>query len=627
MTQKPPRKETAVTQPASGHRPLCRLFGALSSTRLARFFTERESRVSTRASLRRSESRRLRTVRALTVRRQNPLFRPLDLLRHTLFMTEFRAFAALLLPLGLSATFRCLILPLLTDDFPLLLPDGIAGLLALLLSLFLLPFRAPMCRTVTSEGFLSRLFFDSLSLPRPYPTEAHGIPAWLLLFPGLGLGVAAAFVSPLALFGGFLALVFLILSLASPEFSLILSVVIVPFLPLLPHTTLLVLLAVCPGALAYLFKLLFAKRELIFRPLDLFVLLFSLCFLVFALRAEPAGGLLLDGFLAALLAIVGYILAANLLTAGRTLHLFTDALLVLATLLSLLGIYRSLTALIAPAWRTSRTALLFGEAIDTLLGEPHSLAALLLLVLPLAFARAEAKKLSPWRAAPSLLLPLAALALTLEATALLALGAALILLSLLKAHRPVRFYPALCLLGALVLFLLPSAAHTAIVNTLALLGEAPAAGAAALFSAWHEALSLLLAHPLGLRPEAVGQAAALPLGIALYFGIPGLILFLLLTVYLWRTALASRTLAAANRHRPFAHAASASLLGLLLFGFTAPVLEHRSTLYLFFLMLGVLAASVRGAHTEELGTRRGKAGKVADTATAEVRLRRTRGRG
>ncbi len=613
-----------MTKTTQGRHPARHFFAALSSSAPVRFFLERESRVRTHAALRRSESIRLQTARALLVRKRSPFFRPIDLLRHALFMTELRAFSALLLPLGLSAVFRCLIFPLLTDDFPLLPMDGIAGAVALLLSFFLLPFREPMCRTVTNDGFLSRLFFNSLSLPRPYPTGAHGIPAWLLLLPGLGLGAASLFLSPLLLLVAFFGLVFLILSLASPEFSLILSGILIPFLPLLPQSDILLLLAVCPGVLSYLFKLLFSKREFQFRPLDLFVLLFSLCFLLFALRAEPGNGLLRTGATLSLLSLAAYFLAANLLTARRTLHLFTGAILTVATVLSILGIYRSLTQLIAPSWLTHPTAVLADGAINTVLGEGYSLAAILLLTLPLIFVRARAGKLARWRAIPPILLFLTATVLTWQTAALLSLCGALLFFALLRSHSSVRFFPLLAFFTAFTLFLLPEAAHTALTEALGLFGEATAEGAEALFAAWRRTRDGLFAHPLGLPPEEIGEVHALPLGIALRFGLPGILLFSCLVLYAMRTALASHTLAEENPFRLSALAASASVFGLLLFGFTAPVLEHGSTLYLFFLLLGILAASVRGARIEALAILSGKAGKEASTATAEVRLHRSR---
>ncbi len=612
-----------MTKSTSGRRPMRRFFAVLSSSAPARFFLERESRVRTRAALRRSESIRLQTERALLIRKRSPLFRPIDSLRHALFMTELRVFSALLLPLGLSAVFRCLIFPLLTDDFPLLPMDGIAGAVALLLSLFLLPLREPMCRTVTNDGFLSRLFFDSLSLPRPYPTAARGISAWLLLLPGLGLLAASVFVSPLLLLSAFFGLVFLILSLASPEFSLILSGVLIPFLPLLPQSDLLLLLAVCPGILSYLFKLLFSKREFRFRPLDLFVLLFSLCFLFFSLGAKPGSGILRAGAILSLLSLVAYFLAANLLTAKRTLHLFTDAILLVTAVLSLLGIYRSLTRLIAPSWLTHPTAVLVDRAIDTLLGEEYSLAAILLLTLPLLFVRAKVKRLSRWRALPPILLFLAAMVLTWQAAALLSLGGALLFFALLRSRSSAGLFPLITLVAAFALFLLPQASHAALTEALGLFGEAAAEGAEALFAAWRQARDGLLSHPFGLAPEEVGRVYALPLEIALRFGLPGILLFTCLILYAMRTALASQTLAKENPFRLPALAASSAVFGLLLFGFTAPVLEHRSTLYLFFLLLGILAASVRGAHTEALAIHRGKAGKEAGTASAEVRLHRS----
>ena len=68
----------------------------------------------------RAERARRRTARLLGLWQASRLYRAVTLLRELLSATELRHFSLLLAPPGLTALFRCLILPLLTDDFPMM---------------------------------------------------------------------------------------------------------------------------------------------------------------------------------------------------------------------------------------------------------------------------------------------------------------------------------------------------------------------------------------------------------------------------------------------------------------------------------------------------------------------------
>ena len=101
--------------------------------------------------------------------------------------------------MALCACARCLILPLLAEEYPFLPADGAAGAFLLLLSLLLSTYKAPLYRAVTDDRLLSHLLFSTLALPRPYITMTRGIHGFLLFFLGIGLAVLSVYVSPLLL--------------------------------------------------------------------------------------------------------------------------------------------------------------------------------------------------------------------------------------------------------------------------------------------------------------------------------------------------------------------------------------------------------------------------------------------
>ena len=296
-------------------------------------------------ALLRRESIRLRTAKVVGIWQSSPLYRFCRAIRETVTMTDLRAISLLFAPAGLAAFGRCLILPLLTDDFPLLVPDGIAGILLTFLSLLLSTYHAPLHRALTEDAFLSRLFFDTLALPRPYPSAHRGIPFWLLLLPGLGLGALTVFVSPLRLTVTLAVVLIVSLALVSPEFGLVLLGIFYPLAALLPRPLVPILTVIGLSLLSYLLKLLLGKRRFTLAPTDLLLLLFALLLLLSGVFSTVGiqGGTV-AGLAAALLLIGGYFLAANLLATRRILLLFARGLVFGGALLAVCGIFcRSVT--------------------------------------------------------------------------------------------------------------------------------------------------------------------------------------------------------------------------------------------------------------------------------------------
>ena len=317
--------------------------------------------------LRRTERARLRTARTLRLWQASPLCHLLRALRETLAMTDLRVLSLLIAPMGLASLFRCLILPLLTDDFPLLVADGIAGVFLSVLSLLLITYRAPMARALQEDGLLSRFFFDTLALPRPHPSDRSGLSARLAFPIGIGLAVLSVYLSPLLLTGILAALIFLFLTLISPEFGIALIGIVFPLAPLLPFPSFLLPIAVILTLLSYFLKLMVGKRRFAFDATDLLVLLFALAMLLSGLfsRAGIAEGGKAAG-IATVLTVGGYLLAANLLVTRRMLLLFSRGILFTAALLALVGIFRTVLALTSPVWMTHEAVLFVTTRFDAI---------------------------------------------------------------------------------------------------------------------------------------------------------------------------------------------------------------------------------------------------------------------
>ena len=590
---------------------------------------------SLRERITRTEAARLRTARILRLWQRSPLHRLYNAFLGAVSMTELRAFSLLLLPPGITALFRCLLLPLLTDDFPLLPAEGVSGILLTLLALLLATYRAPLHRALNNDSFLSGLLFDTLALPRPYPTHHRSISGWILLTLGLGLGALAVFVSPLAIAGGLAATLYVFLSFASPEFSLILLGILFPFLSLFENAVLLLCLLAGLAILSYLLKLPIGRRRFTFEPIDLLMLLLSLLLLGSGLFSYAGTE---NGLLTALVAVIllggGYFLAANLLTTRRTVLLFSRGVLFSAAVIAAAGIFYRILELAGSDFPSPEVSAFFRRSFLAIVETPGSLSAYLLLAFPLLLSVMMETRRARWRYLPSLLLILSALALSLLPSVYLVFSLSLVFFVLmLRARRAALLLSLLALLPNL-LVLLPEAAGAAIADALSFLGlREPLLS---LFASWRAAGALILDHPFGIglgHPPGVlslllageGNAASLYLHIALETGLPTLLLFLLLV----GTAAAGAHTTAAhgkeNRFRILAVGVFSGLFALLLFGTGNYLFSNRSMLLLFSLMLGLLTALRRIAAEEERMRLESMPPEVGQAAT-EVRITARRGR-
>ena len=590
---------------------------------------------SLRERITRAEAARLRTARILRLWHNSALHRLYTAFLGSVSMTELRAFSLLLLPPGITALFRCLLLPLLTDDFPLLPAEGVAGILLSLLALLFATYRAPLYRALNHDSFLSGLLFDTLALPRPYPTHHRSISGWILLALGLGLGAAAVFFSPLAITGILAAVLFVFLSLASPEFSLILLGILFPFFSLFENAILMICLLSGLAILSYLLKLPIGKRRFTFEPVDLLVLLLSLLLFgsgLFSYAGTASG--LPTALVAVILLSGGYFLAANLLATRRTVLLFSRGVLFSAALIAAAGIFFRLLALTGSAFPSPEVVAFFNRSFLAIVETPESLAAYLLLSFPLLLSVMMETRRARWRYLPSLLLVLSALALSLLPSVYLVLLLSLIFFVLmLRARRAALPLAVIALLPCLLLFL-PEAVTVGIADAFAFLGlREPLLS---LFASWRAAGDLILAHPFGIglgHPPGVlslllsgeGDAASLYLQIALETGIPTLVLFLLLIGVSAAGAVSTAAHGRENRFRILAVGVSSGLFALLLFGTGSYLFSNRSMLLLFSLMLGLLTALRRIAAEEERIRLESMPPEIGQAAT-EVRITARRGR-
>ena len=582
----------------------------------------------------RSERARLRTARVLALWQDSPLRRLTELIRGTFFMTTARAISILFLPLALATTFRCLLMPMLTDDFPLLLGDGIAGTVLLFLSLLFITEGAPMHEALKEHRLLSYLFFDTLALPRPYQMPMRGLPGWLLLIPGGALGTLSIFVSPLILILAIAGTALCILALSSPDFSLLLVGILLPITPLFPEPTIILAAALTVTALAYAIKLLLGKRLFRFEATDLFILLFAVAILLAGIFSSATGGFA-TAIPLVILVLLGYFLTANLLSTRRTVMLLARGMLFVATILSALGIFRGIIALLDPEIAGHAVIATICGIVDRIFATPGALATYLLLLFPILFSVLSDTERLRWRYIPALLLLPGALGLTLRPAAYLVLVLTLLLFALFNSRVRPRGIFLLFGIAPCFLFLLPEAGAIRLSDIFAFLGiegEVLAVltsiriGAAAFLGGLWRPFGIGTGHADSVIDDLLAQygqgaagAGSLYLTMGIQLGAVGLLAFLLLLTFAIRDSQRTLRVSVENAYRSPAIGVTCGILGALLFAPYENIFSNHLVLLLFFMLLGLLTAIRRAALYEDVALL--QAAKKHTRAGGEVSLR------
>ena len=538
---------------------------------------------------RRQERARLRIARATSLWQSTRLHGALRRIRDAVFMTRLRAAALLIAPLGLLSTFRCLLLPLLTDDFPLLPLDGAAGVLLSLLSLLFSTYSTPLYLAVTEDRLLSHLLFTTLSLPRPYITMARGLRAVYPFLIGLLLAALSLVVSPFFLTLLLIGLPFLLLMLISPELSLLLLGVFFPYAVLLPDPF--VPLAALLGItlISYLFKLVLGKRDFSFEPIGFFLLLFVAVNLLFSLAGDHAA--LGEPLKLAAIAICGYFLAANLLTAKRSAILFSRGMIFTATLLSALSIFSGIIGLLPSNTLHGRITSFLLELNSRFFPTPSVLAVYLILLLPLIVGILADRKEARLRLILQLPILLAALVLSISPMALVAIMLSLVLFTLLNTGSRTGIFFFICIVLPNAVILLPFDLCAEIASFFPILDFDRMMTAQ--LTELHSALATLKAHPFGVGGAAKITESSLYLAVGMQSGIFGMVALVALLFFIARDAIATTNLERTNRHRTLPHGCASALFAALIYAPFQNIFADIRTALLFFVTAGMLTAVCR----------------------------------
>lgn len=253
-------------------------------------------------------------------RKKSKISAAADKISHILSYTNVRTYGFMLLSFGLLSIFAYFAYDFLTSYFSIIVENKISltlGVISAIVSIPMLLIDGPISTVVQQYPITDTILFDFLCMKRMPPSEDETIhhPTLAIiagiLFALLGIYVSTAYVV-LAL----LLLLYLCLSLMSPEFSLFITLLLLPYIPLGSSQGYAILaLMILVTVVSFFRKLAFGKRVMYLEQYDMLLLLMLISVL--------CSGIFVSGISSfkwsikyILLSIV-YILTGNIITNRR----------------------------------------------------------------------------------------------------------------------------------------------------------------------------------------------------------------------------------------------------------------------------------------------------------------------
>lgn len=482
----------------------------------------------------------------------------------------------------------------------------IIGAVTALFSVPLLLSGRPLCLVLQQLSLTDALFFEFFCLKRMHPAEAvDSLPSTVSALLGAGVALFGFFVSmPVALLVP-PAILFFFLSLSAPEFPFFVTLILLPYFPIFPYSSVALAALVLVGLLSFFRKVARGNRVFYLEQYDAVLLLFALTLLI---GGACAGLVSLRAAVYLALLLFGYTFAGNLISNRRLVDGVFHALIYASVPISLFAVYQHIAGKEGYFWFGQEISGLVDGHVTGTFDTPDIFAAYLLAVSILTLSRAfDRQRKTAFRFLSLFLTALQAVALLL--TGVYAAWATLLFSLLAYAVlKTARRHPApwLVLLVVLpyALYLLPAAWRDGILSFL--LPE----GATAYLAKFKAALRLFRDHlffGVGVGSDAFRRAAAdyLPGGaevsdagnlfleVACEAGIFCLLFFLLLLVIRAVHLSSYARYLASSAVGSHAVAVTVALLSLLVFGMTESVLASPVIFYLFFVLFGIGSATLR----------------------------------
>lgn len=488
----------------------------------------------------------------------------------------------------------------------------VIGVLTTIFSILLMVSEKPLAVALQDGALTEYLFFEFFCFKRVYREEAPTrVSPLLAVLSGVMLATVGYFVTPQLLVSVLLGLLFVTLSVCSPEFPFFLTLLLLPFLPLLSHPTAVLCAIVLISLFSFARKVYNGNRVFALEQYDVLILIF----IAFYAMAGVFNGGTSSTYAAMNFVILssGYTLASNLITNSRLSHRAVGALLFSSVPVSVLAIYQYAAGLAKNQWLDSGFAgLIEGRATATF-DNPNVFAVYLLAVTVISFgflveSEERTKKVL---CGFTFFLSLFAMIFTWCRGAWLALMITIPAYLGLRFFRRPGFWLSFIFLLPCALYLMPEAMQMRILSILNLSDSSIAYR----LSIFRSSFSMLQKHPLlgiGVGADNFYEAFApfaeegviaphshnLLLQIGCEAGIFALLAFVLLFFTRMRHLSVYGRYIRRGSMRTVTLFGTLALFALLIFGMTDYIWFSPSMYYLFVFLFGMGSASLRIAKEE-----------------------------
>lgn len=476
--------------------------------------------------------------------------------------------------------------------------DSISPLSAIIsaaLAVIALPLLAsvkPVCILIQDIDVIDTVLFDFLGMKRMPKNATHtSIPPIVAMLLGIVPAALSYFLSVEWVFLGIVVLIVGSIALTTPEFSLMLSIVLLPYLRLMsdrPDVMLCVMSLLT--FVSYAIKVVIGKRVFNFDAYSILAILCSALVLVSGLfgggENSPAGSLIIISLIAI------YFPISNIIVNKRLVDSVANAIIISAIPIAVISVIEFIvenpkTSFVTPLYST--------EGVSAFFAEPSALAGFLLVSLLLTlyyiFERSSLLKKSVYGVF-SLIEALALGVILHPAVWVTALFSVLAYAVIRSRRIPIDLI--LLLIGAAyLLFLVPNDAIDALFESL---------GVSPLFSErmpyYEDAFKTLAGDGwLGVGNGEV-RSFNLLLGVAVRFGIPMLVLVLFAIILRLRHLSFYRHYVRNSLVSAAGDMTAVSTVSLILLGTFEDVFLDVSIFYLFIVIFALSSAILRTAKTE-----------------------------
>lgn len=480
----------------------------------------------------------------------------------------------------------------------------IIGIVFSLLSIPLLLIDRPIGIVFQDLAIIEFILFEFFCMKRVHrvdnPPSIHPI-------------VAACFGATIALLGFFVpiqiilviisALTFIYFSLASPEFSYIVTLLVLPYISHLPYAEYVFFGIICVTLVSFLRKVVCGKRVIHIEQYDILIGFFIFALLISGIFVKGVDSF--TGSLGLFVLSLGYLLTSNIVANRRLADCAINAVALSSLPAAIIAFYEVISA----AFSNVGLEVLLAAGVGSSFGDPAAYAAYLIIAIPLILIRVtQSRGVIRFLYFLLLILNTGAVIFTAQRFAWLVLLIGIALFFSYRAKYVAPFVIILLFVLPYVLILLPGDA-TAFIFTSSDIALLPSR----IIELWAEALRVLSENPLvGI---GIGKACFaeefLPLGfegienshnffieIGLEAGIGALAIFLLLLIVRLRhRAMYQRYLKESDMSLVSTMTAITTS-ALIILGTTYYLFENMEITYLFWFVFGLGGAALRVAKRE-----------------------------